>query len=83
MPDVPNMWTACSLVLDEATGISISGSGKFAHLPTLCWRARRSARLDGGEGGSLVEAFAQFLGLYSPEGSVMFTACWMSAGRSS
>ena len=31
MPEVPNVWTDGSLVLDEVTGVSSSGSGFFAH----------------------------------------------------
>ena len=32
-----------SLVLDEVTGVSSSGSGFFAHQSELCWSARRWA----------------------------------------
>ena len=57
MPDVPNVWTDGSLVLDEVTGVSCSGSGFFAHKSELSWIARRWGHVDhvrtvGGEGHS-------------------------------
>ena len=36
-----SVWTDGSLVLDEVTGVSSSGSGFFAHQPGHCWSARR------------------------------------------
>ena len=40
MPDDPNVWTDGSLVLDEVTGVSSSGSGFFAHQAEHFWRRR-------------------------------------------
>ena len=70
MPDVPNVWTDGSLVLDEVTGVSSSGSGFFAHQSELCWGARRWSQIDpvrpgDGEGLS-VRVSVQFRGLYKP-----------------
>ena len=39
--DYPNVWTDGSLVLDEVSGASSSGSGFYAHLPGHDWRSRR------------------------------------------
>ena len=42
-----NLWTDGSLVLDQATHVSSSGSGFFAHQPEDCWRGRRWGHVDG------------------------------------
>ena len=69
MPDVPNVWTDGSLVLDEVTGVSSSGSGFFAHQPGTCWSARWWGDVDhvrpvGSEGLSCWSS-VRFLGLYT------------------
>ena len=46
MPDVPNVWTDGSLVLDQTTGVSSSGAGFFAHHSELCWSDRRWGHVD-------------------------------------
>ena len=46
LPDVPNVWTDGSLVLDKVTGVSSSGSGFFAHQSELSWSARRWGHVD-------------------------------------
>ena len=52
MLDVPNVWTDGSLVLDEVTGVSSSGSGFFAQQPGVLVGGGHVdyARPDGGEG---------------------------------
>ena len=39
--DNPYVWTDGSLVLDEVSGVSSSGSGFYSHLPGQRWRCRR------------------------------------------
>ena len=46
MPDAPNVWTHGSLVVDEVTRVSSSGSGFFAHQSELSWSARRWGHVD-------------------------------------
>ena len=66
VPDVADVWTDGSLVLDEVTGVSSSGSGFFAHQSELCWGARSWGRVDpvGEEGFSCIVS-VQFRGLYN------------------
>ena len=40
LPDAPNGWTDGSLVLDEVSAASSSGSGFFCHIPGICWGSR-------------------------------------------
>ena len=47
MQDHPSIWTDGSLVLDQLTGLSSSGSGFFAHQSERCWRGRRWGHVDG------------------------------------
>ena len=46
MPEVPNVWTDGSLVLDEVIGVSSFGSGFFAQQSAQCWRGRRWRHVD-------------------------------------
>ena len=41
LSDHPTVWTDGSLVLDQVTGVSSSGSGFFAHQSEHCWGGRR------------------------------------------
>ena len=68
MPDVPDVWTDGSLVLDKVTGVSSSGSVFFAHQSEFSWSARRWGHVDhvrpvGGEGLSC-KGFCSVPGLY-------------------
>ena len=47
VPDHPNVWTDGSLVLDQVTGVSSSGSGFFAHQDERCWRGCRWGHVNG------------------------------------
>ena len=47
VPDHPNVWTDGTLVLDQVTGVSSSGSGFFAHQSENCWSGRRWGHVDG------------------------------------
>ena len=81
--DAPNIWTDGSLVLDEVSGASSSGSGFFAHLPGIHWLSCRWRHLDdsGHDGGGvrLEGFFALFLGLFRPfrglSSGVLFLPC--------
>ena len=58
----PNVWTDGSLVLDEVSGVSSSGSGFFSHLPGHRWISRRCSHLDNlGPVGGVVENLQRFL----------------------
>ena len=47
LADHPDVWTDGSLVLDQITGVSSSGSGFFAHQDERCWRGCRGGHVDG------------------------------------
>ena len=47
LTDHPDVWTDGSLVLDQVTGVSSSGSGFFAHQDERCWRGCRWGHVDG------------------------------------
>ena len=47
LTDHPDVWTDGSLVLDQVTGVSSSGSGFFAHQADRCWRGCRWSHVDG------------------------------------
>ena len=47
LTDHPDVWTDGSLVLDQVTGISSSGSGFFAHQDERFWRGCRWGHVDG------------------------------------
>ena len=42
----PDVWTDGSLVLDDVSGASSSGSGFYAHFPGQDWKSRRWGHLD-------------------------------------
>ena len=42
---IRDVWTG-SLVLDEVSGASSSGSGFYSHLPGACWSSRRWGHFD-------------------------------------
>ena len=46
MPDVLDVWTVGSWVLDKVAGVSSAGSGFFAHQSELAWSARRWSHVD-------------------------------------
>ena len=46
MPDVPEVWSEGSLVLDSVTGVSAAGAGFFAHQSEHCWNGRRWGHVD-------------------------------------
>ena len=46
MPDVPEVWSDGSLVLDSVTGVSAAGAGFFAHQSEHCWNGRRWGHVD-------------------------------------
>ena len=46
VPDNPDVWTDGSLVLDQVSGASSSGSGFYAHLLGQAWGHRRWGHLD-------------------------------------
>ena len=46
VPDHPNVWSDGSLVLDQATGVSSSGAGFFAHQSVNLWEDRRWGHVD-------------------------------------
>ena len=46
VPDAPNVWTDGSLVQDQVSGASLSGSGFCAHLPSVYWNHRRWGHMD-------------------------------------
>ena len=69
-------WTDGSLVLDEVSGVSSSGSGFFSHLPSQRWRSRRWGHLDvlchvGG-----VESYRGFCSVPGPLQTVQRTEFW-------
>ena len=47
LTDHPDVWTDGSLVLDQVTVFSSSGSGFFAHQDERCWRGCRWGHVDG------------------------------------
>ena len=47
LTDHPDVWTDGSLVLDQVTGVSSSGSGFFAHQAERFWRGCRWGHVDG------------------------------------
>ena len=47
LPDLPDVWTDGSLVLDRLTGVSSSGSGFVAHQADRFWRGCRWGHVDG------------------------------------
>ena len=47
LPDHADVWTDGSLVLDQLTGVSSSGSGFFSHQAEHFWRRRRWGHVDG------------------------------------
>ena len=47
LTDHPNVWTDGSLVLDQVSGVSSSGSGFFAHQAERFWRGCRWGHVDG------------------------------------
>ena len=46
VPDAPSVWTGGSLVQDQVSGASSSGSGFYAHLPSVYWDPRRWGHMD-------------------------------------
>ena len=46
MTDHPDVWTDGSLILDQVTGVSSSGSGFFAHQDPRFWRGCRWGHVD-------------------------------------
>ena len=46
LSDHPDVWTDGSLVLDQLTGVSSSGSGFFARQAGWLWRHRRLGHVD-------------------------------------
>ena len=60
-------WTDDSLVLDQLTGVSYSGSGFFAHQAEHFWNGRRWGHVDGVRFDLILrpaEVFVLFLGLF-------------------
>ena len=47
LTDYPDVWTDGSLVLDQLTGVSSSGSGFFACQDERCWRGCKWGHVDG------------------------------------
>ena len=68
LPVHPSVWTDGSLVLDQLTGISSSGSGFFAHHAEHFWRGRRWGHVDGvhiDPDVASCRGFVLFLGLFN------------------
>ena len=80
LPDHPTVWTDGSLVLDQITGVSSSGSGFFAHQSENCWRGRRWGHVDGIRVDHGVSSCRGFCSLPGPLQSVlvMLVVCWMA-----
>ena len=74
--NTPNLWTDGSLVLDQVTHVSSSGSGFFAHQPEDCWRGRRWGHVDGIRPGGAVLSCRGFCSVPGPLQSVQRAEMW-------
>ena len=76
-PDAPNVWTDDSLVQGQVSGASSSGSGFYAHLPSVHWAHRRWGHLDEiRSDDGVVQSCLVFCSVPGPLQSVQRTLLW-------
>ena len=76
LPDHPTVWTDGSLVLDQVTGVSSSGSGFFAQQSEHCWSGRRWGHVDGIRVDPDVASCRGFCSVPGPLQSVQRAEMW-------
>ena len=72
----PDVWTDGSLVLDQVTGISSSGSGFFAHQDESSWRGCRWGHVDGVRSDSVQVHCRGFSSVPGPLQTVQRAEMW-------
>ena len=81
VPDAPNVWTDGSLVQDQVSGASSTGSGFCAHLPSVYWNHRRWGHMDKIRSGvGEVQPCRGFCSVPGPLQSVQRAELWGEGG---
>ena len=76
LPDLPNVWTDGSLILDRVTGVSASRAGFFSHYSEDCWRGNRWGSIDRVCLDGLVHSCRGFCSVPGPLQSVQRAEMW-------
>ena len=78
VPDHPNVWSDCSLVLDQVAGVSSSGAGFCALQSENCWSGRRWGHVDGVHPEGEFQSCLGFCSVHGPLQSVQRPEMWVS-----